>query len=358
MQRLLKAPRPWWCLAALALSAALLSACPVRTFAAASCSDGVQNGDEAHVDCGGSCPGCADGTTCVRPKDCESGVCGPSGTCSAATCSDKVVNGLESGVDCGGNCAPCPLGQSCFDNADCASGACFDAKCIDRCGPPLITCGPSCVDPRFDNAHCGGCGMACPPGLRCEGGTCGTSCAPGLMRCGPFCVVTSIDVLNCGGCGHMCITGQRCVAGNCVSACAMGQSSCSGQCVTLMTDHDHCGNCGVACGPAEVCVLGQCAPACAPPLMACDAGQACINPDVDPDNCGGCGQPCPPVLNAARICSLGFCGRSACVPGFGDCNGQPLDGCETPFASDNLNCGGCGTACGLGESCDGGVCQP
>lgn len=51
----------------------------------ASCDDGIQNGDETGVDCGGpECPACP-------------------------TCDDGVQNGDELGVDCGGsNCAPCP----------------------------------------------------------------------------------------------------------------------------------------------------------------------------------------------------------------------------------------------------------
>ncbi|MCB9295392.1 MAG: hypothetical protein H6559_20050 [Lewinellaceae bacterium] len=54
-----------------------------------SCEDGIQNGDETGVDCGGSsCPACP-------------------------TCSDGVQNGDETGVDCGGSSCPvCP----CFDN--------------------------------------------------------------------------------------------------------------------------------------------------------------------------------------------------------------------------------------------------
>ena len=48
-----------------------------------SCFDGIQNGDETGVDCGGSCAPCA-------------------------TCDDGIQNGGETGVDCGGpNCAPC-----------------------------------------------------------------------------------------------------------------------------------------------------------------------------------------------------------------------------------------------------------
>lgn len=50
------------------------------------CDDGIQNGDETGVDCGGSCPN----------------TCPP-------TCTDGIMNGNETGVDCGGpDCDPCP----------------------------------------------------------------------------------------------------------------------------------------------------------------------------------------------------------------------------------------------------------
>lgn len=51
------------------------------------CTDGIQNGDETGVDCGGSeCAACA-------------------------TCDDGVQNGDETGVDCGGSACPaCPEG--------------------------------------------------------------------------------------------------------------------------------------------------------------------------------------------------------------------------------------------------------
>ncbi|MEM7185103.1 MAG: M43 family zinc metalloprotease [Bacteroidota bacterium] len=52
------------------------------------CDDGVQNGDETGVDCGGS-------------------TCAP---CPEPTCDDGIQNGDETGVDCGGsNCAPCQI---------------------------------------------------------------------------------------------------------------------------------------------------------------------------------------------------------------------------------------------------------
>jgi len=55
---------------------------------APTCTDGIQNGDETGVDCGG--------TTCAP--------------CAVPTCTDGIQNGDETGVDCGGtSCAPCQI---------------------------------------------------------------------------------------------------------------------------------------------------------------------------------------------------------------------------------------------------------
>jgi len=40
------------------------------------------------------------------------------------TCSDGLRNGDETDVDCGGGCGRCAIGRACRDGADCASGAC------------------------------------------------------------------------------------------------------------------------------------------------------------------------------------------------------------------------------------------
>lgn len=66
----------------------LLNSIACQPPAPPACDDGIQNGDETGVDCGGSCP-----TVCP-------------------TCDDGIQNGDETGVDCGGSCGPCP----CTDN--------------------------------------------------------------------------------------------------------------------------------------------------------------------------------------------------------------------------------------------------
>ncbi len=53
------------------------------------CDDGMMNGDETGVDCGGSCDPCDTEPT--------------------PTCDDGMMNGDETGVDCGGSCDPCDV---------------------------------------------------------------------------------------------------------------------------------------------------------------------------------------------------------------------------------------------------------
>ncbi len=87
-----------------------------------SCANGVRDGAETDVDCGGSCALCTDGKKCSAPADCASGVC-QGGTCQVPTCSDSVQNGLEVGVDCGGSGPPKYHGFGCGKGTH-ASQAC------------------------------------------------------------------------------------------------------------------------------------------------------------------------------------------------------------------------------------------
>ncbi len=110
--------------------------CDAVTKKCASCSDGVQNGDETDVDCGGGACAttCADGLNCTIGTDCASGQC-DAVTKKCASCSDGVQNGDETDIDCGGNaCAKCTYGQMCAVGArDCASWAC-DTAVTSTCG--------------------------------------------------------------------------------------------------------------------------------------------------------------------------------------------------------------------------------
>jgi formylglycine-generating enzyme required for sulfatase activity len=97
--------------------------------------DGVKNGDETDVDCGGpgvDVPRCADEKACAAATDCTSEVCDAAAkTCTKPSATDGVKNADESDIDCGGTLtgAPkCNVGKTCVKHDDCASDGCDDSK--------------------------------------------------------------------------------------------------------------------------------------------------------------------------------------------------------------------------------------
>lgn len=146
--------------------------CAASVCQAPTCSDGVRNGDEGGPDCGGSCPVlCAHGVSCAADADCRSSVChSGSGQCSAPTCSDGVANGDETGVDCGGPCATkCANNVPCRNGGDCVSGVCSGTEPLRKCAAPSCSDGVANGDER--GVDCGGsCGAGCPTGAGCQAG--------------------------------------------------------------------------------------------------------------------------------------------------------------------------------------------
>ena len=108
--------------------------------------DGMKNGDETDVDCGGSrAPKCADGKGCAVGGDCKDAVC-TGGMCAAPSPTDGLKNGDETDVDCGGAKAPkCATGKACAAHADCASDGCsYEKKCVDAKGCTAHFGGDTC----------------------------------------------------------------------------------------------------------------------------------------------------------------------------------------------------------------------
>lgn len=123
-----------------------------------SCSDGIKNGGETDVDCGGAtaCPRCGTGKMCVAGSDCVSGVC-QGGMCQA------------------------PPGF-CNSSGDCASHpnmvvSCVSNQCQYACNMGYSDCNANQTDgcevyTLGDTNNCGNCGHVCPGTQTCVNGVC------------------------------------------------------------------------------------------------------------------------------------------------------------------------------------------
>jgi formylglycine-generating enzyme required for sulfatase activity len=196
--------------------------------------DGIKNGSETDVDCGGdsSNPRCASGKTCLGNSDCQSLICGTNKTCSAASPTDGVKNGGETDVDCGGGVSVAPV-------VDAGSPA--DAGGVDASIQPklivvaAVTDGGATTTVPSDGAPACGQGKACLVDGDCQS----VACSPTARTCVPASATdgfkdgSETDV-DCGGSGGApaCPSGDMClVAGDCLSvvctkdACAVATSS-------------------------------------------------------------------------------------------------------------------------------------
>lgn len=127
------------------------------------CDDGLQNGDEEGVDCGGSdcsaCPTCNDGLLNGDEEgiDCGGSNCDP---CTVEpTCDDGIQNGDEDGIDCGGPACPdCPTCDDGIQNGsetgvDCGGADCPTCPPIGECEPPTTGSVEFTADPRIVIIH-------------------------------------------------------------------------------------------------------------------------------------------------------------------------------------------------------------
>jgi hypothetical protein len=224
-------------------SQCLSGVCAANACAAASCTDGVSNGDETDTDCGGlACPACANDGGCLLDADCTSGFCSPTtSTCTTPACNDGFLNGTESDTDCGGSCgATCSAGQACGIAADCATSVCASNVC------QAATCSDTVKNGTETDVDCGGsCVVDCAPGQACGTGADCTSgvCTGGLCQA-PSCSDTlqngtETDV-DCGGsCGATCAVGKVCSgAGDCASgACVANLCVTPPQVATVSPDN-------------------------------------------------------------------------------------------------------------------------
>jgi hypothetical protein len=143
--------------------------------------------------------------------------------------------------------------------------------------------------------------------------------------------------------------------------CLVGTKPCGDICVSITDPYFGCGGptcerCAPAHGTAA-CIGGQCGvEECAPGFADCNGmpSDGCEVDLVAPSSCGACGVTCVAAPNSSASCVAGAC-ASQCDAGFGDCNHDALDGCESPLLTDKRNCGQCGRVCIIGD-CEAGKC--
>lgn len=351
---------------------------------------------------------CQVASDCPNPLDlCVAGTCKPQTPCvSDKQCSDfgfvcDQVNGVcvtcladadcggaqqkclaQTCVDPGGTCASskeCPSGQvcdkpngvcvGCTDDIECAATQhCVDTVCVgDLCHDGEL----ACADPAHRKVcAANGSGWtteACEAGMTCLDGTCAKLlCTPGAKSCAEG----QNAVQTCNGTGTAwaaptaCTDKTTCKDGACQpQMCTPDQKKCNAQ-----GGMDTCTADGLALTSAA-CPAGQdekpqiCATengqavckgqACAPDSAFCQQGKVmkCDAQGLTAAQTADC--TVAAAGGATQVCLDGKCAPAACKAGD--------KACADPTTLATCKAGGDGyenTACGQGNACENGACQP
>ncbi|MFO0559523.1 MAG: hypothetical protein U0269_16015 [Polyangiales bacterium] len=327
--------------------------------------------DDAAPACDGDASACP--TRANAAARCVGNRCAYECLGSYADCNNEPRDGCEldtaSSVN---NCGAC--GVSC-PAANNATATCTAGACLFTCSSGFADCdrdrSNGCeADTSRSPDNCGTCATRCSAAANatatCSSGTCAIACAAGFANCdgnnGNGCEQrTSDDADHCGMCGNRCPAAAnataRCAMGACGIVCAAGFANCDGSSsngceATLASDVSHCGACGNRCSAGinsvASCRMGVCSSQCSPGFADCD-GNDLNGCEVDTRttlaHCGTCGAVCTSARpGTTPVCTMGMC-RAVCSTGFFDCDGDATNGCEIDTRSSAMNCGACGTVC-------------
>lgn len=262
--------------------------------------------------------------------------------------------------------------KECPKNMHCVNNECICDEGFGDCNYDLSD---GCeADLLNDNKNCGLCVISCEgPKLgaisyKCERGECVVEeCADGRADCDKRgnngCeVYLNDDKSNCGYCGFDCGANSKCVSAKC--DCQKGFANCNhllddGCEVDIMSDSENCGMCKNSCKSHSFCNAGICS--CEKYYGDCnnDRSDGCETYLKDNlINCGSCWNNCTKLDNVMNVtCQVDVCIILSCKPGYADCDGNPVNGCEAKLSEDIRNCGACDKNCGDNSVCDGGICK-
>lgn len=319
--------------------------------------------------CGAVCPSQNGKASCdkgVCSIECDSGFlnCGdPKDGCSTSIYTDPLnCNGCNKACESQNGDPTCSAGE-CSLMCDDGYGNCkFGAN--DGCETNLLT----------DPSNCGKCEAQCsdansvPGTVACVGGNCLSTCTIGWGDCNApsrdGCETNLLeDLKHCGDCKKECPTPinaqATCKNGACGFVCKDGSSD-------ILSDPQNCGECGRICPSrthaSTTCNAGVCGFACDKGWFDClqATNDGCETPE-NAINCGRCGVACDSKPNTDITCANGNC-QYKCKEGFGDCNhNMLLDGFETDLSKTKEHCGTCDQGCTNqhGETeCKGSKCEP
>jgi len=332
-----------------------------------------------------NCSGCGDTCTYTNATGlCTSGAC-QMGACDSgwADCNSSDADGCETQMGTVQNCSDC--GDACtYANAagNCNAGNCEMGACNSGWGDCNFSDSDGCETQLGTVQNCAGCGDDCTyPNASgsCNSGTCQMgACNSGWGNCDASeangCENSLDSLQDCGSCGTSCSRANAtasCSGDVChIETCNTFWDNCNGVdsdgCETSLETLTNCGACGVPCtgGGAQMsCDFGVCQiEDCNPGWGDCDANvtNGCETQLGTTANCSTCGDDCTVVFaHATGTCNSGTCQMGACDSGWGNCNGTTADGCETQLGTAS-NCSSCGDACTYAHasgSCNSGTCQ-
>jgi len=259
-------------------------------------------------------------------------------------CLERVCDGVgwSCGLGAGGaagwyqSAAPCDDQDPCTDEDRCERGQCLGQAKVCNSPPAPVCTGPTeltltSADGTCQDGQCSypttkiDCKSACEMGT-CKGDPClGLSCdnPPGPCHESPGKCSNGSCIYSLKLPGSSCVPADACV----VDAVCSAAGSCEGKQID-------CQSLPHASGGS--CLSGKCQG------YNCEPGWGDCNPDwkdgcetrLDtPEHCGSC-QACPSAPNADATCVSGSCGL-ACKAPYKDCDGNRSNGCELPEGEPN-----------------------